>query len=345
MAAISPAATGVARTRKHVATAPVEKQQVSLNLFGMPLGLTGLAGCWSAAVTALHAPTWPSDVLFGAGAILWLILTALYVGSGARRTGMFQADLKHPLSGPFAAYIPLIGILLAAHYSVLYPAVGAWVCTICIVFLAIVAARLFAHWVAGGVPLDAVHPGYFVPVVAGANVASIGFSSIGAHDAALAAFGAGLFFWLMIGTVVLIRLMMGDHLPDPLKPAMTAFLAAAATSNLAWLVAHPGELDEVQHVLIGVLVFMLIVQVILISEYRKLSFGPSWWIFTFPMASTANFSIHWAAASTVQGWPIYAWAALGVVTTFVLFVGTRTVVSALSPSGRNRRVGKALATG
>jgi hypothetical protein len=32
-----------------------------------------------------------------------------------RRSGTFSADRKDAIYGPFAAYIPIVGILLAAH--------------------------------------------------------------------------------------------------------------------------------------------------------------------------------------------------------------------------------------
>jgi tellurite resistance protein len=40
-----------------------------------------------------------------------------YFVGGVRRSGTFTADRNHAIYGPFAAYIPIIGILLAAHYE------------------------------------------------------------------------------------------------------------------------------------------------------------------------------------------------------------------------------------
>lgn len=326
-------------------TRPLSRQLVTLGSFGVPLGLAGLAGCWTTATADLHAVRWPSEALFAVAGVLWALLAVLYVVPGLRRSGAFRADLEHPGSGPFAAYIPLVGLLLASHYRTVIPGAHLdWVCFAFVVLLGSVAAQLVAHWIAGGVELAAVHPGYFVPVVAGANVASISLSSVGLHQAALGAFGAGLFFWLMIGTVVLIRLMTGSALPDTLKPAMTAFLAAAATSNLAWIVAHPGPIHEVQSILIGMLVFMLAVQAVLVvGTYRSLPFGVSWWTFTFPVASTTNFAIRWAATVQVPGWEAAAWSVLGVASAFVVLVAAGSV--ARRPRRRGAHRGRQHPTG
>ncbi|MET3144140.1 UNVERIFIED_ORG: tellurite resistance protein TehA-like permease [Arthrobacter sp. UYEF10] len=60
--------------------------------------------------------------------------------------------------------------------------------------------------------MQSIHPGYLLPVVRGFFVASIGFSTVHAHSAAMAAFGIGASFWLVIGTVVTVRLMTGGEL-------------------------------------------------------------------------------------------------------------------------------------
>ncbi|MEV7135237.1 hypothetical protein AB0N24_20410 [Arthrobacter sp. NPDC093128] len=102
-----------------------------------------------------------------------------------------------------------------------------------------VAAQLLAHWVTGGVSMQSIHPGYLLPVVPGFFVASIGFSSIHAHNAAIAAFGIGAFFWLVIGTIVSVRLMTGGELSPAATTGLSAYLAAPATANIAWMLSHP----------------------------------------------------------------------------------------------------------
>ncbi|GAA4685129.1 SLAC1 family transporter [Frondihabitans cladoniiphilus] len=327
-----PAHPGHPAHHHHAATR--ERTTLPLALFGMPLGVIGLAGGWYAARTDLGAPAWPDEVLYGIGTALWIVLSVVYIVSGLRATtGGFRSDLKHPVFGPFAAYIPLIGILVAGHYSLYLPNAGPWVTFAAVAALAIVAAQLVSHWMTGGIRLQDFHPGYFVPVVAGANVASIGLSQIGQHDAAIGAFAAGLFFWLVIGTAVIVRLVAHEPLPVPLRPALSAFLAAAATSSLAWIISHPGPIDEVQLGLTGILVIMLVVQFLLIPEYGKLRLGFSFWIFTFPIASTTNYAVRFFTTTHLIGWQAWAWGILGAATVFV-------VVVALGSIPRGRRTEK-----
>lgn len=307
----------------------------ALSRFGIPLGLAGLGGSWSAARSSLGAPIWPEEILYGAASCVWLILTALYVFRGLRRKGAFKADLRHEVAGPFASFIPLVGILLSSHYSQYLPPWGAWLCMGFSAALAIVAAQLLAHWVTGGVSMQSIHPGYLLPVSAGAFVASIGFSSIHAHDAAMAAFGIGAFFWLVMGTVVTVRLMSGGEVPAAAKIGLSAYLAAPATANIAWMVSHPGPVGAVQLGLTGVLLFMVLMQVMLVPEYRKLPFTQMFWVFTFPVGATANYAVRWLATTDLPGREIYAWTILGLATAFTLVIAARTVSAPIAPKQRD----------
>ncbi|MEV4264011.1 hypothetical protein [Kribbella sp. NPDC049584] len=311
-------------TATATATATATSQRLPLTLFGMPLGIAGLGGAWSAAAVAVHGPRWPAEIFYGSSSALWLTFVIVYLRGGTRTRGAFGDDLRHPLSGPFASVIPLVAVLLSAHYTTYNFMVFAWICGVAIAALAVVVAQLIAHWLSGAVDLYAIHPGYYIPAVAGPFIASIGLSAIGLRPLAIAAIGAGLFFWVAMTAIVAVRMLIGERLPDALRPAMTAFVAGTSTANLAWIIAHPGRVDQAQELMTGVLALMLLVQGALIGEYRTLSFSGGWWIFTFPLASTTNYAIRWFSAVRPAGWEIYAWVVLGCTTLFILFIAVRT---------------------
>ncbi|BCW05686.1 TDT family transporter [Arthrobacter sp. NtRootA1] len=305
-----------------------------LSMFGIPLGLAGLGGVWSAARSFYEIPRWPEEVFYGSAGAIWLTLTAIYITGGLRRKGAFRADLRHEASGPFAAFIPIVGILLSVHYSEHLPGFGGWMSLVFIAALTVVVTQLLVRWITGGVPMQSIHPGYLLPVVAGPFVASIGFSSANAHDAALAAFGVGAFFWLVVGTIVTVRLMTAGEIAGPARPGLSAYLSAPATGSLAWMISHPGPMGAPQMMLTGVLVVMLLMQLLLIGEYRKVRFGPLFWVFTFPVAATANYGVRWITASNVPGRDVYVWVILALATAFILSVAAGTIVAATKKRGR-----------
>jgi hypothetical protein len=80
------------------------RPRIPPNLFGVPLGLAGLATAWHAAGAKLGtSPAVPGaiDIL---AAVVLLILGALYAAQGPRRV---LADLRDPVQAPFVA-VPTI---------------------------------------------------------------------------------------------------------------------------------------------------------------------------------------------------------------------------------------------
>lgn len=299
-----------------------------LNLFAIPLGLSGLGGAWTAAEEQLAAPRWPVEVLFALAVIAWVGFTALYLVRGIRHSGSFAIDLRHPISGPFAAYIPVVGILIAAHYGAWLTAAAPWLVGILVGALAIVAAQLISHWISGGLPPDALHPGYFLPVVAGSFISSIGLSSVGARPAALAAFGIGIFFWLVVGTIVTGRLITGTRYPLPLVPTMAVLLAPPATGGVAWFLLSGGLPNPIQDAFAGVLLIMLLVQFMLIPQYVKVPFSMSYWAFTFPVAATGNYIVRWMGVLGFPGWQVFTWVALALTSAVIVAISLRSIVFA-----------------
>ncbi|MCU1478961.1 MAG: family transporter [Subtercola sp.] len=302
---------------------------LGLNLFAIPLGLSGLGGAWSAAATLIGAPGWPEEILFAVAAVIWAVFSVVYILQGIVREGSFRADLRHPGIGPFASYIPVVGIVLAAHYGQYVPAAAPWIMALLVAALGIVAAQLFAHWIIGELNIDSLHPGYFLPVVAGAFIASIGLSSVGAHEAAVAAFGVGVFFWLVVGTIVTGRLMTRSQLPDAVKPTLAVLLAPPATGGIAWFIASGGQPGMIEFAFAGVVVIMLLVQFLLLPEYRRIPFSLAFWAFTFPIASTANFAVRWFQASPFDGWMAVSWVVLGLATAIILAIAAASIRFAL----------------
>jgi tellurite resistance protein len=294
--------------------------------FGVPLGLAGLGGAWFAAASVMGAPTWPDELLYALSAVFWIIFTGVYVARGIRRPRLLRADLIHPGAGPLAAYIPVVAILLSAHYGAYFPSVGPWATVGFVVILAVQIMQLVAHWLTGNLRLDAVHGGYFIPIVAGPFVASIGLTLVGFADVDSYAFGAALIFWLSFGTIILFRHVTDGPMPVATTPTSAAFLAAPANAAVAWIVAHPGPIDEPLRLLTGFLFVMVAVQLAMIGHYRKTPFSLSYWIFAFPVASTANYLVRWLARGHFAGANVSAWVVLAIATTFILGIGLASIL-------------------
>jgi len=94
---------------------PASPGPALLNILVIPLGIAGLGGVWQVLRATVAAPVWPAEALFGLSTVMWISLSAAYVVMRLRGSGSFTADRQHPVYGPYAAYIPVIGILDSSH--------------------------------------------------------------------------------------------------------------------------------------------------------------------------------------------------------------------------------------
>jgi tellurite resistance protein len=305
-----------------LATAPAKAPSWALpiSLFSIPLGLAGLGGAWTAAAQLLGAPAWPASVAFGASTLVFAAFTFSYLAGTFRPGAGFHIDLRHPLLGPLTAYLPVIAILLIAHYATDLGRAAPWLIWIAVASLALNAAALFAHWLKHPLDQDAMHPGYFLPVTAGAFLAAIGFVSVNQHGAAVAAFGIGVFFWLLLGAVITSRLFFGSELPLPFKPVLSILLSPPGTASVAWFAITGGVIDDLQAALGGVTLFMLLVQLFFVRDYLRLPFSTQYWVFTFPIAVLGNIGVRYSAGLHFTGWQVAGWIAVAISSVLILAI-------------------------
>jgi tellurite resistance protein len=301
-----------------------------LNVMAIPLGLAGFGGVWQALRGTVDAPAWPAEVLFGVSTALWIVLSVTYVVRGLRRSGSFAEDRQDALYGPFAAYIPIIGILVASHYEQYIHDTGRAAVLVFVIALGILLAQMLAHWLLGNLPLASLHPGYLLPTVAGPFIASVGLGFCGWRNAAEGAFGIGIFLWFIFGAMIFSRLFTGKQLPDPLKPLLSVLVSAPAVGGIAWFILAGGRMDTVGYLLLGVTFMMLLVQVVIFSGYRRLRFTPTFWAFMFPVGASTNLIIRWVAFEDFPGWQAWAWTLSGIATASLLVIAAATAANAVA---------------
>ncbi|MEU9150549.1 hypothetical protein AB0D59_08385 [Streptomyces sp. NPDC048417] len=313
---------------------PRATRAARIRLLSISLGTAGLGGAWQAAVTTFPPALQVSDALFTVSGLIWLVLLAQYLRHGGTRWRNLRHDLRHPGDGFTLGYVPIIGMLIAGHFS-RYGITGPrWAYAVFVTVAALIAARLLAHWLTGALSATVLHPGYLLPVTSAPFVASAVASTLRLPGVADAAFAVGLLYWLAFGTVILGSLVTGGPLPGPARPALTVLTIPPATGGIAWTAAHKGVFDAVGYGFAGTLLFTVLLVVFLLPDLRQPSFHPGLWIFSFPIAASTNFAIRWIHASALPEGPTLtgilltgATAALGLLAAATLLHRARRTLS------------------
>jgi tellurite resistance protein len=299
--------------------------QVPPNFFGIALGLSGLSALWVFAGTSFGAPAAFGDALGVLAAVVWIGLTVAYLLQGPRR---ILADARDATVGPFLAAPVMTAYVLAA--DVLEPHAPGTARTIVIVFLVIgllVSGLLTGQWLTGGLEEETFGPAFFLPGIGIGFVGADAAAVVGLHSIAELFFGLGIAAWVLISSVALNRLFFRPRLPPHLFPTMAIELAPAAVAGNAYFLIHRGPPDLLLFGLGGYAALMTVAQIRLLPLYRRLSFTPSFWSFTFPPANMALFALRWLELERPVGSSAYAWALFAAITVLVGAIAARTIVA------------------
>jgi tellurite resistance protein len=297
-----------------------------LNTLGVSFGLAGLGELWTAASAVFPVPPFVTELFWASAAIAWVWLIAHHSVAGSRSPETLWMQLRHPAQGPIAAVVPIVGMLLGANLLQFWPVGGAVLVVVSITAAALFAAWLLSFWVGGQLKPESIHGAYFLPTVAASFVAAATATEIGLPVLAHGAFAVGIFFWVVIFTLLVARLAFLPALPAPLTPTLAIFLAPPAAAGIAWFAMDGHRADAISMSLLGAMVLMLLLQVALIPRYRNTPFSLGFWSFSFPVTSAAGFGIEWLAVGEPVGWRMEAGAILLAVTAFIVALGIRSLV-------------------
>ena len=295
--------------------------------FAVPFGLSGLAAGWSVAERPLGVPAAVADVLLVLSAMLWSVLLVGLLLRLKRVPRAVAAQLRDPVIGPFMALPGIVALELAAgllpHAAV--PAKGFGLAALLVVVL--LAGWLTGQWIAGEVEMAQLHPGYFLPAVAGGFVGAGVAAAMGYRTIAWLCFGIGALSWLLVGSTILNRLFLGPRLPDALLPTLAIQVAPPAVGGNAYFAVHSGPDDALTYMLAGYCLLMVVVQLRLIPLYRRLAFAASFWAFTFSYCAVGTYTLQWIVHAHPAHARLLAWPVLVTISGLVILVALRSALA------------------
>lgn len=178
-------------------------RRVPLSAFSIPFGLIGLADCWLVSARFGLTPVLVGRLLVAIAVAAWAVVGLAYVRSVRSQRASFGSELADPVTGPFGALAVIIPMLAAA--DVLYPlnhVAGTVVVDVLIAATVGLAGWFTGQWIYHPAKPAQLHPGYFLPSVAGGFIASASAGLVSQPKLAEVLFGLGLVSWIVLGSIV-----------------------------------------------------------------------------------------------------------------------------------------------
>ena len=258
---------------------------VPAGLFGIVLGVVGLANAWRTASKLWGLPAGVGEAISFAGVGIWCTLLILYGAKVMSRRVEANAEFRHPVLCCFLGLIPLSTALVGGS-TYRYGGAGSMGLVVIGVLgtVAFAVYRSGALW-KGGRDDTATTPVLYLPGVAGNFGSAIALGGVGHAEWGVPLFGAGLLAWLAIESVLLHRLYLVSELAVGLRPTMGIQLAPPAVGCYAYLSVTSGPPDLIVQVLIGYALFQLMILLRMLPWIREQAFAASYWAFSFGIAA------------------------------------------------------------
>ena len=258
-----------------------------VSYFGIVLGLAGLGNAWRGAEQAWRMPKFVADWIYLVAGLVWAVLVILLLLKALLAPDKLAAEAAHPVQ---CCFIGLAGVatMLIAGGLVPYERMSA-----SILFGVGFAFTLgFAVWRTGGLWQGERHPEtttavLYLPTVAGSFVSASVVSALGYPDWGQLAFGAGVFSWFALESVLLHRLLTGPTKAVELRPTLGIQLAPASVGAVAYIAINGGAPDVFVHALIGYGLLQLLVLARLSRWIARAGAVPGLWAFSFGLSALA----------------------------------------------------------
>jgi len=260
-------------------------QSIPASFFAIPLGLEALGIAWQTAASIWRVPEWVSETLVWGGTALWSFVLAAYLGKWLLRRADAIAELDDPIQSCFIGLAGVVALLASIGLSMLCRPLSFGLFYFGLLWSLIFAVYQTGRLWQGESKPETLTPILYLPIVAAAYVIAGACAALGYIDWGKLAFGAGLFTWFAIESVILHRLYTAGPLSPALRPAMGVQLAPASVGAVAYLNAAAGSPDIFAHALIGYALLQALILIRLLPWLLQAGLTPAWWSFSFGAAS------------------------------------------------------------
>ncbi|WP_321790978.1 dicarboxylate transporter/tellurite-resistance protein TehA [Caballeronia sp. J97] len=260
--------------------------------FGIAVGSLALAGAWRAAARVWTMIPDAAPALLTAGAlVVWVALLAAYGRKWLVARDAAIAELRHPVQSSFVALVPVSAMLAAQAVQAYSRGVAIALFAIGLASSLALGAYLQGRFWQGGRKPEQTTPAIYLPTVAPSFVAGTAAAGLGFAQIGMLLFGAGVFSWLALESIVLHRAAVHEPLPDALRPSLGIQLAPPVVGGVSYLAITHGAPDTFAYMLLGYGLYQALMLARLVPWIRQHAFTPSYWAFSFGAAALPTMAI------------------------------------------------------
>ncbi len=292
-------------------------------MFAIVMGMSGLSIAYQKASQLFHFTHVIPNVLAAVTSIIFVAIAITYLLKFLKYPQQVKEEFNHPVRINFFAAISISLLLLSVMYHPINHQIFVALWWAGMLLQAYLTLYTISFWINRNLEIQYSNPAWFIPIVGNVLVPVAGVEIVN-RDFLMYFFAVGIFFWIILLTIILNRIIFHHVLAQKFMPTLFIFIAPPAVGTISY-VKLTGQFDLFASFLFNIGLFFTLLLLFMYKNFIKLEYFISWWAFTFPLTAMTIAAI--LAYHKTQAAFCY-YAAMGLLTLatcVVAFVAYKTL--------------------
>ncbi len=254
-----------------------------ISFYAIVLGLAGFTVAWQKAEVVFNLSFKLSGIIFVVMLALFVLFSIIYLYKWKK----FPIDVKNEFNNPIKInFYPIIAkvflltsIILLGFEMEFYSKISWIIGVILQLGFTLVIMSFWMH--SAKFELKHISPALFIPIVGNILIPIAGVAHF-SSEISWFFFSVGFFLWIIFMVIVFNRIMFHQPLPEKLIPTFFILMAPPAIGFIAY-VKLTGSVDVFARLMYYFALFLFIVLLSQIRNFKKIKFYLSCWAYSFPL--------------------------------------------------------------
>ncbi len=295
-----------------------------ISFLAIALGLIGFTLAWQKAEQILELPFMVSGYLLYFSIIVILVIFIIYLLKLAKYPLEVKKEFNHPIKLNFYPIIAKLFLIVSIIYLGLNLTISkyAWWMgvTIQFIFTIIIMSSWIKH---DKFEIRHINPSWFIPVVGSILIPIAGIKHF-SPELSWFFFSIGIFWWLILFTLVMHRVIFHQAIDDKLIPTFFILFAPPVIGFIA-LTKLLGGLTPIGNLLYYFGLFLFILILFQYKLFSKIKFYLSWWAYSFPIDALAIGTFLMYHETKLEFFKIASWGIFLFLNLVVLLLVIKTI--------------------
>ncbi len=294
-----------------------------ISFLAVALGLIGFTLAWQKAESILKIPFSISTYLIYFSVLVIGIISTVYLVKIFKYPGDVKKEFNHPIKINFYPIIAKLFLILSIIYLAINMTISKYLWWAGVATQFTFTIIIMSAWIRKNkFEISHINPSWFIPVV-GCIIIPIAGVAHFSYELSWFFFSIGLFWWIILTTLVINRVIFHNPLPDKLIPTFFILFAPPIIGFIA-LTKMIG-MTPFGNILYYFGAFMFILILFQFRMFSKLKFYLSWWAYSFPMDALAIGTFLMYHETGLLFFKIASWVIFILLNCIILLLLARTV--------------------